>query len=117
MNRKQANEFATEWIEAWNAHDIERILSYYADDFEMNSPVIAKRLAVPSGTLKGKAAVREYWQSALRAYPDLSFELLKVLHGVSWVTLYYLGATDKAVAETFLFDGNGKVTQVFASYA
>lgn len=56
MNQKQANEFAAEWIEAWNAHDIDRILSHYADDFEMNSPVIAKRLGVTSGTLKGKAA-------------------------------------------------------------
>ena len=53
----------------------------------------------------------------MRAYPDLRFELLKVLRGVSWVTLYYLGATGNEVAETFLFDGNGKVTRVFASYA
>ena len=117
MNQKQANAFAAEWIEAWNAHDLDRILSHYTDDFEMNSPLIAKRLAVPSGTLKGKAAVGEYWQGALHAYPDLRFELLKVLRGVSWVTLYYLGATGNEVAETFLFDGNGKVTQVFASYA
>ena len=79
MNQNQANEFAAKWIEAWNAHDLDRILSHYTDDFEMNSPLIAKRLAVPSGTLKGKAAVGEYWQGALRAYPDLRFELLKVL--------------------------------------
>ena len=110
MNQNQANEFAAKWIESWNAHDLDRILSHYTDDFEMNSPLIAKRLAVPSGTLKGKAAVGEYWQGALRAYPDLRFELLKV-------PLYYLGATGNEVAETFLFDGNGKVTQVFASYA
>ena len=36
MNQKQANEFAAEWIEAWNAHDLDRILSHYTDDFEMN---------------------------------------------------------------------------------
>lgn len=47
MNQKQANEFAAEWIEAWNAHDIDRILSHYTDDFEMNSPLIAIRRTRP----------------------------------------------------------------------
>ena len=32
-----AHEFAREWIAAWNSHDLELILSHYADDFEMAS--------------------------------------------------------------------------------
>ena len=29
--------FAADWIESWNAHDMNRILSHYTDDFEMSS--------------------------------------------------------------------------------
>ncbi|PKM23264.1 MAG: nuclear transport factor 2 family protein [Gammaproteobacteria bacterium HGW-Gammaproteobacteria-14] len=117
MNKDSAQEFATEWIEAWNSHDIDRILSHYADDFEMNSPVIARRVGVASGVLQGKDQIRPYWQQAFEEYPDLEFKLLQVLQGVSWMTIYYLGARGKEVAETFIFNPAGEVIRVYASYA
>ena len=42
-----ARRFAEEWIAAWNAHDLERILPHYSDDFEMHSPLIVERMGVP----------------------------------------------------------------------
>jgi hypothetical protein len=38
ISRDFAERFAEEWIAAWNAHDLPRILSHYEDDFEMPSP-------------------------------------------------------------------------------
>lgn len=35
-----AERFVHEWIEAWNSHDLETVLSHYSDDFEMSSPFI-----------------------------------------------------------------------------
>ena len=35
ITKDWAHKFAQEWVEAWNAHDIERVLSYYTDDFEI----------------------------------------------------------------------------------
>lgn len=40
MNQEFADHFAREWIEAWNAHDLERILSHYTEEFRMSSPRI-----------------------------------------------------------------------------
>ncbi|MEI8247817.1 MAG: hypothetical protein WCI51_18415 [Lentisphaerota bacterium] len=40
--RNSALEFATEWIAAWNSHDLNRVLSHYSEDFETSSPFIAK---------------------------------------------------------------------------
>jgi ketosteroid isomerase-like protein len=40
MDKAFAEHFAADWIESWNAHDLDRVLSHYADDFEMSSPVI-----------------------------------------------------------------------------
>jgi hypothetical protein len=41
ITRELAERFAHEWIEAWNSHDLERILAHYSDDFVMSSPRIA----------------------------------------------------------------------------
>jgi ketosteroid isomerase-like protein len=42
ISRGFGEEFAREWIEAWNSHDLDRVLSHYADDFTMSSPYIAQ---------------------------------------------------------------------------
>ena len=41
IERKWAERFAAEWIAAWNSHDLETILSHYADDIVFRSPRIA----------------------------------------------------------------------------
>jgi ketosteroid isomerase-like protein len=110
IDRKWAMQFAIEWIEAWNAHDLERILSHYADDFEMRSPLIVERLGIAAGVLKGKDAVRPYWQWGLDARPPLRFELRDVLVGVNTLAIYYYSTTRKRmVAEVLTVDANGKV--------
>lgn len=115
LTRAFADQFAAEWIDAWNSHDLERILSHYTDDFEMSSPVIVPVMGEPSGTLKGKSRIREYWAKALARHPDLRFELLTTLVGVSSLTLYYNGVRGLS-AEVFHFDDHGKVIRAFAHY-
>lgn len=112
-----AGHFAADWIDAWNSHDLDRILSHYADDFEMSSPVIIQIAGEPSGTLKGKEAVGSYWAKALGLIPDLRFELVTTLVGVNSITLYYNGARGRLAAEVFHFGPDGKVRKAFAHYA
>jgi len=83
--------FAREWVAAWNAHDLDRILAHYEDDFEMHSPLIRSLAGEDSGMLKGKSAVRAYWARALAAMPGLHFELLAALAGVNSMVVYYQG--------------------------
>lgn len=109
-------KFATEWIAAWNSHDLERVLAHYTEDFEMNSPYIVQMADEPSGRLTGKAAVGAYWATALNLIPDLRFELISTLGGVNSVTLYYKGARDRLSAEVFHFGPDGKVVRAFAHY-
>lgn len=110
-----AERFAKEWVAAWNAHDLERILAHYEDDFEMSSPVIVKLAGEPSGTLRGKSAVRDYWAKALAAAPHLRFELVSALAGVDSVTVCYRGHRGLA-AEVFHFGATGRVSKAFAHY-
>lgn len=115
IDKSFAQHFAADWIAAWNSHDVERVLSHYADDFEMSSPIIVQLAGEPSGRLKGKAAVGAYWTRALQLIPDLHFELVDVLAGVDSITLYYRGARGMA-AELFFFGEDGKVRRAFAHY-
>lgn len=117
MDKGFAEDFAADWIASWNAHDLDRILSHYSDDFEMSSPMIVHVANEPSGTLRGKAAVGAYWKKALALIPDLRFELLSVLAGVSSVTLYYKGSRGRLAAEVFHFGPDHKVIRAFAHYA
>lgn len=116
ITAESARRFAEEWIAAWNARDLERILAHYVDDFEMASPVIVQIMGEPSGTLRGKADIRAYWTKALAAIPDLHFELQHVLAGASSVAIAYRGHRGPSV-EVFWFDGDGRVTRAAAHYA
>jgi hypothetical protein len=115
MNSQVANEFANHWIESWNSHDLDQILSHYTDDFDMSSPAIVGTMGEPSGKLKGKLRIKEYWSKALAKYPDLRFEKLHVLAGVGSVTIIYNGVLGLS-AEVFHLNDRGKVHAAFAHY-
>jgi len=117
MDKVFAEHFAADWIASWNAHDLERVLSHYADNFEMSSPMIVQVAGEPSGMLRGKTPVGAYWKIALGLIPDLQFELLEVLAGVNSITLYYKGARGRLSAEVFHFGPDNKVVRAFAHYA
>lgn len=115
IDRDHARHFAEDWIASWNAHDLERILAHYTDDFVMSSPRIADIAGEPSGVLRGKAAVGDYWRTALQRMPDLHFELLDVFVGADSVALHYRGARGPAI-EVFFFAADGRVTRAAAHY-
>lgn len=110
-----ANQFSQEWLSAWNSHDLDAILSHYADDFEMISPYIVAIAGDPSGTLHGKKEIGQYWAAALVKYPGLCFDLRQVLIGVQSIVIYYQGISGMA-AETFVFNQEGKVIKSIAHY-
>jgi ketosteroid isomerase-like protein len=41
-----AQKFAQKWIDAWSAHDLDRILSHYNDDLEITTPMIRVALEI-----------------------------------------------------------------------
>jgi len=53
IERQFAEQFAQDWIDAWNCHDLDRILAHYADDFEFSSPKIVELMGERTGTIKG----------------------------------------------------------------
>jgi len=115
ITREFADHFAQEWVAAWNSHDLERVLAHYSDDFVMSSPRIAIFAGEPSGVLRGKEAIGEYWQKALGAHTSLHFKLLATFVGADSVALHYQGVGGPAI-EVFFFNDEGKVVRAAATY-
>lgn len=116
MGRKEAEKFAAGWIDAWNSHDLDRVLAHYEDDFEISSPLIREIVNEPRGMLKGKPAVRKYWSRALEINPTLHVSLRHVYVGVNSVTVIYSGARGTS-AEVMIFAPTGKIARVYAHHS
>lgn len=106
---------AVDWIDAWNARDLERVLAHYADDVAVCSPLVAERLGVLDGWLRGKEQLRAYFAAGMRA-PQLRFELVEVLAGVHAYTMLYRRETGALVADCVELDGQGRIVRMVASY-
>jgi hypothetical protein len=117
VTREFADRFAEEWIGAWNARDLPRILSHYEDDFEMASPRVVEIAGEPSRVLRGKASVGAYWEKALRLIPDLHFEKLGVFVGARGLAIHYRNQAGRLAVETFEIGDSGRVVRAAAHYA
>ena len=112
-----ARQFAADWIQAWNSHDLDAIMSHYADDVVLTSPAAAKLLADPTGIVQGKERVREYFRRGLEAFPQLRFSLIDVFGGVSSVVLCFENQRGTRTAEFMELDPQGRVIRVVANYS
>lgn len=109
-------QFADEWINAWNSHDLDRIMSHYAEELEFYSPLIVKLNINPDGRITHKTDLRDYFKIGLEKFPDLHFSLQHVLVGLNSVVLYYGSVNNTLSAEFMLFNEEGKISQVRAHY-
>ncbi len=64
---------ATQWFDAFNAHDLEGLLALYHDNAEHFSPKLKVRLPETQGLVRGKAALRAWWKDALERLPTLHY--------------------------------------------
>jgi hypothetical protein len=117
LTESEVRQFAGDWLRAWNAHDLDAIVSHYAPEIVLTSPTVARLLNEPSGTVTGALALRQYFKRGLEAYPNLVFELVDVMWGVSSVVLYYRNQNGTMTGEFMELDAELKVTRVVANYS
>jgi predicted ester cyclase len=117
IERPAAEELARHWIAAWNSHDLEQILSHYADSVEVASPVAAQLIGAPEGRIVGKDALRAYFARGLAAFPSLHFELETVFVGTDTIVLSYANQRGTRTAEVMELDPHGKVVRMRATYS
>ena len=115
-----AEEFAKDWVSAWNGKDLLKILSHYSEDVEFTSPMIMQSGIDPQGRVVGKLELGAYWGAALAIYPDLHFDLENVVVGVDSIAILYktnAGGSVRLAGEVFHFNAERKVFRSYAHYA
>ena len=116
MEIAEARRFAQEWVDAWNAHDIDAVLAHFADDAEFSSPVAGQLLPETGGVLRGKAAIRGYWAVGIERIPDLRFEVVDVYTGVDLIVINYRNHTGGLVNEVLHLGADGLVVSGGGTY-
>jgi hypothetical protein len=115
MTSDDARTFVTQWVEAWNAHDLDAILRHFDDRVTFTSPVAMSVVPSTHGVVRGKPALREYWRGGLELIPDLHFEIEGIYRGVDTLVIHYRNQRGGLICEVLTFDGP-MVVQGHAAY-
>lgn len=106
------SQIAREWLDAFNAHDVERLVALYAADAAHTSPKIRTLHPETGGKLIGHVALKAWWRDAIDRLPGLRYELFAMTAGDSSVFIEYIrhaeGQAPMFVAEVFEIVG-GKI--------
>jgi hypothetical protein len=105
VNSEDAQQFASAWLAAWNAHDVEGVLTHFSDEVTFTSPVASRIVAGSDGVLRGKEALRAYWREGVKRNPDLRFELVGTYVGIDTVVLNHRHQNGSLVSEVLRFEG------------
>ena len=90
--QQEVEQFARHWIESWNNHELEQIISHYAEKLTFISPLIVERFNRPNGTISDREELKTYFKIGLETNPNLRFELEQILYSVKGFTLFYKNA-------------------------
>jgi limonene-1,2-epoxide hydrolase len=104
---------AKSWFDAFNEHNLEKLLSLYDDEAVHYSPKLKVRQPETNGQVSGKDALRAWWQDAFERLPDLHYTFTTLTADDSRVFMEYTrivpGEANMLVAEV-LEIANGKIT-------
>lgn len=104
------------WVEAWNARDLDRVLTLYDEATVMTSDRIPAMGFDPSGTVHGKDALRAYWSKALALLPDLHFSLIDLFVSPDSVVVFYENERGKRICEYLRVNAQGLIVQGSANH-
>lgn len=112
MTSEEARAVAGQWAAAWNELAVERVLEHFDDEVSFTSPTALA--VVGSATVRGKQALRDYWQTALAQVKSLRFIVERVLWDVDTreMAIIYdseINGRKRRVSENLTFGEGGLV--------
>jgi len=105
-----------QWIDAWNSHDLDRILALYAEDTEMTSDKIPALGFDPSGTVRGKERLRQYWRKGMDLLPNLHFTLIDLYVSPDSLVVFYRNERGANICEYLRLNADGRIKQGSANH-
>jgi hypothetical protein len=103
MTSQKNLSIAHAWFEAFNAHNLEKLLSLYDDEAVHFSPKLKIRHPETNGFVTGKAALHSWWQDAFDRLPTLYYKVTSLTSNSDRVFMEYVrtveGEAEMLVAE------------------
>lgn len=103
---------AFKWFDAFNEHNLEKLLSLYDDKAEHYSPKLKIKHPETNGFISGKDALRVWWQDSFDRLPTLHYKVKSLTSNEYRVFMEYIrivdGEPDTMVAELLQIE-NGKI--------
>lgn len=82
------------WFEAFNAHNLEKLLSLYDDEAQHFSPKLKIRHPETNGFVKGKEALRSWWQDSFDRLPTLHYKVTSLTSNSDRVFMEYVRSVE-----------------------
>jgi ketosteroid isomerase-like protein len=102
-------EFANDWLAAWNSKDLNKIIEFYADEVTMISPTVTELTGYQEGITVQKSDIKELYSKLFVQIPELHYSLVAVAVGIDTLTIHYTSCQCDMVADVLKFDGGWKV--------
>jgi len=83
-------QIANKWFGAFNEHALEKLLALYDDNAAHYSPKLKIRRPETNGYVKGKDALRAWWQDAFDRLPTLHYEITSLTANNERVFMEYV---------------------------
>jgi len=87
-------EIANQWFTAFNAHNLEELLSLYHQNARHFSPKLKIRQPETNGFIEGKDSLRTWWQDSFDRLPSLQYLPQKFTTDEQQVFMEYLRKVD-----------------------
>jgi ketosteroid isomerase-like protein len=90
MTSQKNLSIAHAWFEAFNSHNLEKLLSLYDEEAEHFSPKLKIRHPETKGLVTGKNALRTWWEDAFERLPTLNYKVTSLTANSDRVFMEYL---------------------------
>ncbi|MEO5942296.1 MAG: nuclear transport factor 2 family protein [Ferruginibacter sp.] len=88
------NAIAEKWINAFNVHDLKKLLLLYAEDATHYSPKLKIKQPHTNGWIKGKTALKDWWADAFNCIPSLQYKLKNIIVDDKQLLMEYMRKAD-----------------------
>jgi hypothetical protein len=90
-----AKDHVEKWVKGWNDHNLNTIMSSYAEELEFSSPKVRMILGEnKNNTIRSKGELSTYFSAGLERFPNLKFKIIDFTVGDNKVILEYSANLD-----------------------
>lgn len=94
MTSQKNLSIAHSWFEAFNSHNLEKLLSLYDDDATHFSPKLKVRFPETNGFVSGKNALHDWWKDSFKRIPTLHYKVTSLTADSDRVFMEYERSAD-----------------------